>query len=98
MTLSRPSGWIAALLVALGLFSLGFSLLAERGLWPELPPGALHDTDLAAGFAVVSGVIWLLWKGEDAPHTPGSVAPGEGSVLGMKMMTEDPQQGTEPLE
>jgi hypothetical protein len=58
----RLPGWIAALLVAVGLFSLGFSLLAERGLWPELPPGALHDTDLVAGFAVVLGLIWLLWK------------------------------------
>src|SRR5450432_160446 len=47
----------ALLLVALGLFSLVFSLLAERGLWPQLPAGALHGSDLAAGFAVGAGLI-----------------------------------------
>lgn len=61
-------------LAALSLFSLGFSLLAERGLWPELPPGALHDTDLVAGFAAAAALAALLLfdRGRPARHT-GSV-------------------------
>lgn len=75
MTPPRLPGWIAALLLALGLFSLGFSLLAERGLWPQLPPGALHDTDLAAGFAVVLGLIWLLLREWASARSEGSDGP-----------------------
>ena len=45
-------------LFLLALFSLLFSLAAERDLWPRLPAGALHDTDLWAGLA--SGVLLLL--------------------------------------
>jgi hypothetical protein len=52
--------WTAAALAALGVFSIAFSLLAERGLWPQLPPGALHDTDLVAGFVVAIGLVVLL--------------------------------------
>ena len=52
--------WSAAALTALGVFSIAFSLLAERGLWLELPPGALHDTDLVAGFVVAIGLVVLL--------------------------------------
>ncbi len=90
MTRPRLPGWIAALLVALGLFSLGFSLLAERGLWPQLPPGALHDTDLAAGFAVVLGLIWLLWKeGSRAASDPTLTNPST------RMKTEDSKLKTE---
>lgn len=80
MTVSRWTGWTAALLVALGLFSLGFSLLAERGLWPSLPPGALHDTDLVAGFGAVLGLLWLLLREKKrGPAVERSVnaSPGE---------------------
>ncbi|MEP6768431.1 MAG: hypothetical protein ABJC61_07160 [Acidobacteriota bacterium] len=89
----RPPGWIAALLVALGLFSLGFSLLAERGLWPRLPPGALHDTDLVAGFAVVVGLIWLLWK-EKSPAA-SETSPAGTDEYPRPMKTEDGKLKTE---
>lgn len=45
-------------LAGLSVFSFAFSLLAERGLWPGLPPGALHGTDLWAG--LVGGTILFL--------------------------------------
>ncbi len=80
MRISRTTGWIAALIVALGLFSLGFSLLAERGRWPQLSPGALHDTDLVAGFAVALGLLWVLLrekKGDPAVERPAGAAAGE---------------------
>jgi hypothetical protein len=60
MTGGRSLRAAAAALAALGLFSLGFSLLAERNLWPRLPDGALHGTDLVAGFAVAIGLVALL--------------------------------------
>ncbi|MDQ2979969.1 MAG: hypothetical protein M3R62_12190 [Acidobacteriota bacterium] len=52
----------AGALVAVGLFSLAFSLLAENGLWPELPPGALHNVDLVAGFLAALGLVALLLR------------------------------------
>ena len=67
-------------LAALGVFSLAFSLLAERGLWPRLPAGALHGTDLVAGFAVAVGLIVLLLRrpnrarGADHAPVPSDVA------------------------
>ncbi|MEO8432025.1 MAG: hypothetical protein ABI592_10990 [Acidobacteriota bacterium] len=63
-----------AALAALGLFSLVFSLLAERGKWPELPPGALHDTDLAAGFvsAVALAAIFAMGKSRRNAGRPPS--------------------------
>ena len=50
-------------LLSIGAFSLVFSLLAENGLWPELPPGALHDTDLVAGFLSAFGLLVALSVG-----------------------------------
>ncbi len=47
-------------LSALALFSLLYSLAADDGLWPRLPAGALHGTDLIAGFAAGLGLLWLL--------------------------------------
>jgi hypothetical protein len=44
--------------VALLLFSTLYSLAAWYDWWPRLPPGALHDTDLWAGF--VGGAALLL--------------------------------------
>ena len=45
-------------LAGLALFSILFSLAAERDLWPRLPAGALHGSDLWAGLA--SGIVLLL--------------------------------------
>jgi hypothetical protein len=45
-------------ILGLALFSLAFTVAAKRGLWPQLPPGALHDTDLWAGLA--AGVVILV--------------------------------------
>ena len=56
----RSLGRTATLsLAGLALFSLAFSLLAERGLWPALAPGALHNIDLWAGFA--GGLVILVF-------------------------------------
>jgi hypothetical protein len=69
--------WTAAAL-ALGVFSIAFSLLAERSLWPQLPPGALHDTDLVAGFAAAIGLVVLLatHRGETPRLPEGSIVRG----------------------
>lgn len=71
-----------AALAALGLFSLVFSLLAERGLWPELAPGALHDTDLVAGFlSAIALAALLAWRrGGKAASVP-RVPPPDGVRL-----------------
>ncbi|MGH9317976.1 MAG: hypothetical protein ACRD1P_12830 [Thermoanaerobaculia bacterium] len=60
--MTRPKGRGLALsgLLGLALFSLVFSLLASRGHWPRLAPGALHDTDLVAGLAGGVAVLLLL--------------------------------------
>ena len=44
--------------LALALFSTLFTIAAWYDRWPRLPPGALHDTDLWAGFA--GGVLLLI--------------------------------------
>ena len=44
--------------LALAVFSAIYSAAAWYDWWPRLPPGALHDTDLWAGFA--GGVALLL--------------------------------------
>ncbi|HEX7253671.1 MAG TPA: hypothetical protein VF376_12370 [Thermoanaerobaculia bacterium] len=49
-------------LVGLALFSIAFTVAAKRGLWPPLPPGALHDTDLWAGLATGVVILFLLLK------------------------------------
>lgn len=71
----------ALLLAALGLFSLVFSLLAERGLWPQLPAGALHGSDLAAGFAVGVGlIVFLVRRPAKEPDRAAGPASIETSV------------------
>jgi hypothetical protein len=47
-------------LLGVGLFSLVMSLLAENDRWPQLPPGALHNVDLVAGFAVAVALVLVL--------------------------------------
>jgi hypothetical protein len=56
--------------VALALFSALYSLAAWYDWWPRLPPGALHDTDLWAGFA--GGVALLLVLLLEPPLRHGS--------------------------
>jgi hypothetical protein len=76
--------WGAAALTALGVFSIAFSLLAERSLWPQLPPGALHDTDLVAGFVAALGLVVLLAarRGE-IPRLPNSsIVPSDRGIAG----------------
>jgi len=72
--LRRP-GWRAGLLLlALALFSVAYSILAENDLWPRLPAGALHGTDLAAGFACVTALAAILAFQRRPPK------PGEGAA------------------
>lgn len=47
--------------LGVALFSALFSLAAGRGLWPELAPGVLHDTDLVAGLIGAVVVLLALW-------------------------------------
>jgi hypothetical protein len=44
--------------IGLALFSTLYTLAAFYDWWPRLPPGALHDTDLWAGF--IGGVAILV--------------------------------------
>ncbi len=60
-----------AALAALGLFSLVFSLLAEREKWPQLPPGTLHDTDLVAGFVSAIALAAILAIRRPSRRDPG---------------------------
>ena len=54
-------------LAAVGTFSVVFSVLAENGRWPELPPGTLHNVDLAAGVLAALGLVIALAFGKTAP-------------------------------
>ncbi len=64
-------------LSGLALFSLVFSLAADNGLWPRLPAGALHNTDLWAGFCAGVALLLLLVRG-DAQRTGGRSDGGTG--------------------
>jgi hypothetical protein len=50
-------------LAGLALFSLLFSVAADNGLWPRLPAGALHDTDLWVGLVAGVALLLLLLRG-----------------------------------
>jgi hypothetical protein len=58
MKAGSPARTALLSLAALALFSTVFTLAAFYDWWPRLPAGALHDTDLWAGFA--GGVALLL--------------------------------------
>jgi len=62
--MTRPSILRTAIfsVAGLGLFSLLFSLAADNGLWPSLPAGALHDTDLWIGLVAGAALLILLVK------------------------------------
>jgi hypothetical protein len=52
---------VAAGFVWLALFSILYTAGDAYGLWPELPPGALKDLDLAVGAAGLALLgLWLL--------------------------------------
>lgn len=54
----------AGLLLWLALFAALYTAGELAGLWPDLPPGALRDLDLAAGFAGTAALcIWLICRG-----------------------------------
>jgi hypothetical protein len=65
-------------LAGLALFSLLFSLAADNGLWPRLPAGALHDTDLWVGLAAGVALLLLLFRGDKSQKGRG----GEGASGG----------------
>ena len=46
-----PARTVVFCAIAITLFSTLYTLAAFYDWWPRLPPGALHDTDLWAGFA-----------------------------------------------
>src|SRR5713101_1176584 len=65
-------------LSGLALFSLLFSLAADNGLWPRLPAGALHGTDLWAGLVAGVALLLLVIRGGTQP-TGGRGDGGTGS-------------------
>jgi len=61
----------AGLLLWLALFAALYTAGELAGLWPDLPPGALRDLDLAAGFAGAAALcIWLLRRGRPRAGDP----------------------------
>lgn len=58
-------------LAGLALFSLLFSLAADNGLWPPLPAGALHGTDLWAGLFAGVALLLLLLRGDKSQRGGG---------------------------
>lgn len=66
MIIRRKGALVWVGLAALALFSAIFTFLAERGLWPALPPGAFHDWDLWIGLAGGVLLLWVLvWRRTD---------------------------------
>jgi hypothetical protein len=56
--------------LALAAFSAIYSAAAWYDWWPRLPPGALHDTDLWAGFAGGAALLALLALPERSAPRP----------------------------
>ncbi len=68
MTVGRGAPRLVALgFLLLLLFVSAFTLAVERGLWPRLPPGALHNSDLVAGLLGGVAIFLLLWRGRERP-------------------------------
>jgi hypothetical protein len=55
-----PARTVLLCAAAIALFSTLYTLAAFYDWWPRLPPGALHDTDLWAGFAGALALLILL--------------------------------------
>ncbi len=65
--------------LALAVFSAAYSAAARYDWWPRLPPGALHDTDLWAGFlAGVTLLLVMLLRREGDDEGSRNRAVGEG--------------------
>ena len=56
--------------VALALFSTLYTFAAFYDKWPRLAPGALHDTDLWAGFAGGVALLLVLLLRSRTPGAP----------------------------
>ncbi|HYV40553.1 MAG TPA: hypothetical protein VEO02_02065 [Thermoanaerobaculia bacterium] len=80
MKVGRPARLMVLCGFALILFSAIFSLAAWYDWWPRLPPGALHDTDLWAGFLGGAALLLLLLrrgsKKIESPESGGETATG----------------------
>jgi hypothetical protein len=57
VTASRARTAALWAVAALALFAILVTLAVERGLWPQLAAGSLHDSDLWIGLG--AGVAWL---------------------------------------
>jgi hypothetical protein len=57
-----PARTVFLCAAAIALFSTLYTLAAFYDWWPRLPPGALHDTDLWAGFAGGLALLLLLLR------------------------------------
>ncbi len=80
MTRASLARWALFGLAGLALFSLLFSLAADNGLWPRLPAGALHGTDLIAGFAAGLGLLWLLMRPKRTARSVQDETRGRGDA------------------
>jgi len=57
---TSPARTVFLAALALALFSTLYSIAAWNDWWPRLPPGALHDTDLRAGFVGCVALLYAL--------------------------------------
>ena len=64
-----PVRTVAFCAAAIALFSTLYTLAAFYDWWPRLRPGALHNTDLWAGF--IGGGLLLILLFRDRPPAPG---------------------------
>lgn len=70
MSVGRGTRTVLLSALALAAFSGVYSAAAWYDWWPRLPPGALHDTDLWAGFFGGTALLALLLMPERADPTP----------------------------
>jgi len=66
----RPSRLTLLAAAGLALFAVFFEIASARGWWPSLRAGALHDTDLWAGFLGCAAILVLLLARRAGPARP----------------------------